>query len=180
MILSEQHNWKQVDCICNNSWIRCNCALARRARDKEMNEETKAIIAGYPDISAEDARLIFIRQKGRDDWKNRSAAFQDLIACPDPIKDVPREKVIDYINFLHVMIKELRAYAQGLEIQYAREVEPEISEKTAADNVKRDAKRSAPKTLEGMLAKSGLTKEALLAAIKTKMEREAAEKKSPS
>ena len=118
----------------------------------------------------EDARLIFIRQRGREDWKNRSANFQELIATPTPIKDTPREQVIAYINFLDTMIKELRVYAEGMKIEYSKEVEPEVHERHKVSEAKKDARRAAPRTLEGMLAKSGFTKESLLAAIKAREE----------
>lgn len=156
----------------------CHCAMAQSIRELireivKMTPETKETVAGYPNISTEDSRLIFIRNKGREDWKNRSADFQVLIASPKAIKDTPRAEVIAYISFLHTMIKELRAYAQGLEIEYAHEVEPEIEANHTERETRKDAKRSAPRTLEGMLAKSGLTKEALLEAIKIKLAREA-------
>jgi len=134
-----------------------------------LTPDTKQTIAGYPGISTEDSRLIFIRNKGREDWKNRSVDFQELVGSATPVKDIPREQVINHINFLHTMIRELKAYAQGLEMEYAKEIEPEIEASRVKREGVKDTKRSAPRTLEGMIAKSGLTKEALLAAITKKM-----------
>jgi len=162
------------------SFLTCPCDLAQRIRalireTVTLNPESKQTIAGYPDISIEDARLIFIRNRGRDSWKSREAnAFtSDLINIPAPIKDVPRDQVINYIGFLHTMIHELRAYVQGMEIEYAREIEPELEANFKAREVKKDSKRSAPKTLEGKLEKLGISKEALIEAIKRKMAQDA-------
>jgi hypothetical protein len=164
------------------SFYNCPCALADsiRALIREivLTPESKTTIAGYPDISIEDARLIFIRNRGRDAWKSREAnAFtQELINTPAPIKDCPRDQVINYIGFLHTMIHELRAYVQGMEIEYAREIEPELEANFKARETKKDSKRSAPKTLEGKLEKLGISKEALIEAIKRKMAADAAAK----
>jgi len=167
---SSIHDFREDIKICKLPWWSCSCDWAEKARKFEMNEETKNIIAGYPNISIEDARLIFIRQRGREDWKTRSATFEGLINTPTPIKDAPRDQVIAYINFLDTMIKELRVYSQGLKIEYAKEVEPEIESNYKEREAKKDAKKSSPRTLDGMLAKLGMSKEDLIAAIKRKQE----------
>ena len=138
-----------------------------------MDPETKKIIAGYPEISIEDARLIFIRQKGREDWKNKSLNFLSLIETPTPIHEADRNAAINYISFLKTMIKELRAYSDGASQEYSREIAPEILESHKERESLKDAKKSSPKTLEGMLAKAGFTKEQFLAALK---QREASKK----
>ncbi len=131
-----------------------------------MNEETRTIIQGYPEISMDDARLIFIRQRGREDWKSRTSDISSLITVPAPVKDAPRDQVIAYIGFLETMTRELRAYTQGLKMEYSKEIEPEIAEHHKETEAKKDSKRSAPRTLEGMLSKLGMTKEQFVAALK--------------
>jgi len=163
------HNFRQDIYICKLPWWNCSCDWAEKARRYELTPDTKQTIAGYPGISAEDARLIFIRNRGREDWKNRSIDFQELITNANPVKDIPREQVINHINFLHTMIRELKAYAQGLEIEYAKEIEPEIEASHVKREGAKDAKRSSPRTIEGMIARSGMTREALLAAITKKL-----------
>jgi len=171
---SRIHNFRQSVYICKLPWYQCQCHWAIQARKFEMNQETKDIIAGYPNISVEDAKIIFIRQAARDDFKKRSADFQALVEIPTPIKDATREQVIAYIGFLEKFIVHLKSYQQGLEIEYAKEVEPEIEAKQAKEENEKDSRRQAPRTLEGMLAKSGISKEALIAALQKQI---AAEKK---
>jgi len=168
------------------NWILCPCPYCNTIREvikdstildaiypslgEAMNEETKKIIAGYPEISIEDARLIFIRQKGREDWKNKSLNFLSLIETPTPIHESDRNSAIAYISFLKTMIKELRAYSDGASQEYSREIAPEILESHKERESLKDSKKSSPKTLEGMLAKAGFTKEQFLTALKARAE----------
>lgn len=144
-----------------------------------MTEDTQEIIKNYPGISMADARLIFIRNAGRDAFKARSANAFEAIQIPGIVKDATRDEVINYIGFLDTMVKELKAYQQGLEIEYAREIEPEIEANHKEREASKDAKRSAPATLGGMVKKvefMGMNKADLIAALRAQIAKEEANK----
>jgi hypothetical protein len=144
-----------------------------------MNDETMEIIKGYPGISEADAKLIFIRQSGRDAFKNRCASLESILP-PTPVSNGNREQVIQYISYLETYIKHLKAFQQGLEIEYANEVEPEIKENYKQREAEKDAKRSIPQTKDGAIKKAlmGINKEDLIAALRAQIAREKAEKES--
>lgn len=118
-----------------------------------MTNNIDEIIKNYPGISMSEARLIFIRNSGREAFVNRNANAFDSIQIPGIVKDATRDEVIRYIGFLDTMIKELKAYQQGLEIEYAKEVEPEFEAAHKDREATKDAKRSTPTTTEGMVKK---------------------------
>ena len=127
-----------------------------------MIEETKELIKQYPEMSEFEAKLIFIRNKGKVDYKSR-VFDTTFLEIPVPIKDASRDQILLHISKLEQARRVIAAYIQGQSQGHSEEVEPELKEKRKNDEIKRDAKRSQPKTLEGIISKSGLSKEQLLA-----------------
>ncbi len=124
-----------------------------------MTPEFEQLIASYPDLSEENIKLIFIRDRAKKAYVEnliREATKETLseIIVLGTVASASKDDIRLHIGNLEKCRNYLSAMLQGYKIGFAEDIEPKI--KAKHEQEAKEARAKKPKTLEATLAQYGL------------------------
>lgn len=135
-----------------------------------MEPETQAKVKEWDSkVEERKAKLLLIRKNAEEAYKTNkigecvSAVTKEVMEIMSTCDVMSKEQVGTLIGQLETARSIFSALTQGLQIAYANEKEPEFAKKHEARE--REARKSKPKTLEGILAAQGISLEQVMAAL---------------
>jgi len=134
-----------------------------------LEPKTKELIAQYPELSVEEAKLIFIRQSAQEAYINNQieTATKDILKEIIEIATVAsmsKEEIGQHIGNLEKVRGYLAAFTQGLMRAHCDEEEPKIRAKRAKEEKEKKAAKS--NDLQSKLAGLGISMDSLMAGKK--------------
>lgn len=138
-----------------------------------MEPETQKLISQWPDLSPEQAKLIFVRQSAQEAFekgeiKEATEKILEEIKEISTVSNMSREDIGSHIGNLETARNILAAFTQGLMKGHASDVEPKIKAKRAKERKEKLAQKLASKDSKV----NSLVQLAMNAASKTKEEDE--------
>lgn len=121
-----------------------------------MSPEEKEKIKSYPELSEENIKLIFIRDRSKKAYKedkiidSTRETLKEIIE-QGTIAGMNKDEIGIHLEHLERCRSWLSAHIQGLKIAFTEEQEPKIKAKREKEERERN-----PKTVEGILAKYGI------------------------
>ena len=116
-----------------------------------MEPETIAKINSYPEMSEEEAKLLFIRKSATEAYekgeiKEATKFILTTIVEIATVSNMSKEDIAQHIGNLEKARSFLASFTQGLQIGYVTEIEPKIKA------------RNEKKRADAVLAKAGISK----------------------
>lgn len=122
-----------------------------------MEPETEKLIAEYPELSVEEAKLLFIRKSGQEAYcedkiaEGTKSILKEIIEL-STVASMSKDEIAQHIGNLEKARSFLAAFTQGLSKAHADEVEPKIKAKRAREKAAKAVSKSKKPKADAMFA----------------------------